>query len=295
METYTEQEAAAKLQKIIQLLTDGTLAARKLSQPLDAALRPKVLTEALQPFEAATITGTADGLSLFGAYDCTIETPYDEAIKAALGRFYAAWRGLISSRIAETKPEHPAIYQWLDLLNEGFYSGILGCSSQVYCDKNGEETKEKMTSAYFKTLQHFKGVVSSWLPTLATQPAAQIAQPPAMPDTLETVRNETEDEEKSRIRAAILMMKQYTADNMGLEATIKKLLEQENSELATYLGGCHWGFTKNRDLTKAAENAARKLKGWLKNPTLTWPRGFKKLKATYKAKAARQTKRRKNK
>lgn len=288
METYTEQEAAAKLQRIAQILTDGTIAARKLSQPLDAALHPKVLTEALQPFEAATITGTPDGLSIYGAAKLQplFGTPDEYKILQDWGRtwrgamidFIKAWRDLL-----ETKRSTAETAKILEQLEYGIEDCIEG--RKEWADENGWPTGESTPHKYFTLLQKFKLQLADLPPD---QPRVQSANP------YKEIKDETPTQIESRRKAFLLIINTYLVSNpkggksIGLRKVLKTLLNSKDSDLAMALQECAYGFTWNEDIDARVDNAKKKFEGWLDSVDsgcLSWPNRYKEITARYRRKA----------
>ncbi len=301
METYTEQEAAAKLQKIIQLLTDGTIAARKLSQPLDAALRPKVLTEALRPFEAATITGTADGVSIYGAAKLqpAFGTPgeyatlkeYGATWRRALIDFVKAWRDLL-----QAKAVNPQTVEALKQLEYGVEDCIEGVKE--WTDENGWPTGESAPRKYFAILQQFKIQVAD---ILDNQPIAETATN----FKVKILIDETGQQLANRWLAARKIINNYLANNRpgkitGLPTVLKALLKSKSSELAIALQGCKvqkgkkpFKWTDNEE--KRVQCVKDKFTGWIENRKLIWPPDLQKLIKDYQTIAHRNNKHNKNK
>lgn len=310
METYTEQEAAAKqkaaakMQKIIQLLTDGTLAARKLSQPLDAALRPKVLTEALRPFEAATSAGTADGLSIYGAaksrpllgntaieileikIEHEILKDYGRIWRYALIDFVKAWRDLL-----QAKAVNPQTVEALKQLEYGVEDCIEGVKE--WTDENGWPTGESAPRKYFTLLQQFKIQVAD---ILDDQPIAETATKFTIPKIKKAAKSK---KDKYRQKAAALIITTYVHNNdegeeVGLERVLDALLASKDSELAMIMKGYkpNWKWTPT-----CSDKVEKMLDGWLDNDRLDWSdiRKWPEAKARYYEIKNRNNKHNKNK
>ena len=276
MEIYTEQEAAAKLQRIAQILTDGTIAARKLSQPLDAALRPKVLTEALQPFEAATITGTAGGVSIYGAAKLqpVFGTPSEYAIlkeygatwRRALIDFVKAWRDLL-----QAKAVNPQTVEALKQLEYGVEDCIVGVKEWI--DENGWPTGESAPRKYFTLLQQFKIQVAD---ILDNQQQAESAT--------NWISGEDMDQINNRTTATIEFLDAYINSNppgakpVGILTVLESLFKSEDGKLYKALRETKGGFLWDDDINKLKERAKKRLIGIKKQPgyilkfkQLRWP------------------------
>lgn len=276
METYTEQEAAAKLQRIAQILTDGTIAARKLSQPLDAALRPKVLTEALQPFEAATNTGTAGGVSIYGAAklqpafgtqgEYATLKEYGAIWRRALFDFVKAWRDLLQAKAA-----NPQTVEALKQLEYGAEDCIEG--DKEWTDENGWPTGESAPRKYFTLLQQFKIQVAD---ILDNQQQAELAT--------NWISGEDIDQINNRTTATIEFLDAYINSNppgtkhVGVPTVLKSLFKSEDSKLYKALRETKGGFSWNDDINKLKEKAKKRLIGTKKDPgyilkfkQLRWP------------------------
>jgi hypothetical protein len=301
MKTYTEQEATANLQKIVQLLTDGTLAARKLAKPLDAASRSEALTVALRPFEAATITGTTGGLSIYGAAklhpafgtpeEYAILKEYGMAWRRALIDFVKAWRDLLQAR--ENTAEAINILKQLEY---GIEDCIEGCKK--WTDENGEPTGENAPGKYFAILQQFKIQVAD---ILDNQPIAETATN----FKVKILLNEEDQQLANRWLAARKIIDNYLANNRpgkitGLPTVLKALLKSKSSELVIALQGCK--VQKGKNPFKWTDNEKKRVQcvkdkftGWIENRKLIWPPDLQERIKNYQTIAHRNNKNNKNK